>query len=718
MVIDHVAWGFVDFYSPLGQFLHVLGRFTIPIMCFFIAEGFRKTHDLKMYIYRMAAASAFSIIPFYLFFGEEYGYRQNIIFDYLLGLLMLTVLEKSKFKKWHKITLVVILFIISATIGGWIITPSWFILGFYYGRTFKDKVKHFVIADLSTVAFLVVAILLNGVYHFSHYEWVWWDKFYLLGFMLALPLLYLYNGEKGPDRPSGGFFYIFYPAHFIVLWLIKKLTIEYPGAYGIYLGLHVLVLMASIIMLEGVMRSKVTKGQNSICLFLMSSAVYVLGFIIEILADTAEGYYLACIVQYFGEYAIFIAVLLFISQCCLIEMPRFVILLHVVVSLGLLASLVGTRETGFFYSYIGVNSEHDILRPELVHSTGFFISISFMAFMCLEIVLFALYIHKHGAPIEKNRMKMILWAMVFCWLPFVVTSTGITGGFEIPAVGLMFAGAFLYRCFFSYGGLDSVALASENALDKAREGILVIDERYHISFHNRIVDQIIGDIPHGFDVRRNDYIYDLISGEIDRVTVDGTIYEVQVETLSKGGYNQGYMVWFIDVTEHMEVLNDMEEMAHHDPLTGLYNRSYFKDIVNADVEDKRCGCFIMMDMDNFKLVNDRYGHQRGDSVLKNLAAILSEYPEEEMYSCRVGGDEFCVYLRDITDKDYISSVIENVMERFNHTFRANDEVKCTISVGAVINDDPHDLKDCSSMYSVADGKLYEAKEAGKNTYRI
>ncbi len=313
---------------------------------------------------------------------------------------------------------------------------------------------------------------------------------------------------------------------------------------------------------------------------------------------------------------------------------------------------------------------------------------------------------------------MIIWAMIFCWLPYAVTVTGLTGGFEIPAVGLLFAGGFLYRCFFSYGGLDSVALASENALDKAREGILVIDERYHISFHNRIVDQIIGDIPHNLDVRRNDYIYDLMSGEIDRVTVDGKIYEVQVEELSKSGYNQGYMIWFIDVTEHVEVLNDMEEMAHHDPLTGLYNRSYFKDIVNKDVDDRRCGCFIMMDMDNFKMVNDRYGHQRGDSVLKNLAAILSEYPEEEMYSCRVGGDEFCVYLRDITDIDYISSVIKKVMDRFNHTFRANDEVKCTISVGALINDKPGELMDCSSMYSVADGKLYEAKEAGKNTYRI
>lgn len=53
MVIDHISWGFFDFYSWQGYMLHIIGRLTIPIMCFFIAEGFRKTHDLKKYILRM-----------------------------------------------------------------------------------------------------------------------------------------------------------------------------------------------------------------------------------------------------------------------------------------------------------------------------------------------------------------------------------------------------------------------------------------------------------------------------------------------------------------------------------------------------------------------------------------------------------------------------------------------------------------------------------------
>ncbi len=718
MTIDHVAWGFVDFYSPLGQIMHVLGRFTIPIMCFFVAEGFRKTHDLKQYIYRMAAFAAISVIPFYIFFGEEYGYRQNIIFDYLLGLLMLTVLEKTQLKKWQKAVLVALLFVISATVGGWIITPQCFILSFYYGRTFKEKAKWFIISDLTTVAFLVTAICLNQVYHFSHYDWVWWDKFYLLGFMLALPLLYCYNGEKGRGFGGRYFFYAFYPLHFCVLWAIKMIFVEKVDAYYIYLGIHIMVVIAIMVMLYEVLRARPTRGQNAICFFIMSAEIYALGFVIEIIATTSQGYFLACIVQYFGELMMFVAVLLFVSECCLIKLPVFVYLIHIVAALMLMYSLLTTRETGFFYSYIGVEYSHGILKPDLHHSTGFFLAMLYMLVVCVEVIIMCVHTYRHGAEIEKKRVVLILWAMSFCWIPYGLTLTGITGGFEVPALGLLAAGVLLQRCFFNYGILDSVALASENALDKAREGIIVLDERYRVTFHNRIVDNIIGGISFDGDARKNETVKKILDGEIKQITINDHIYETDVETIEKSGFNQGYMIWIIDVTEHMAHIRQISEMANHDALTGLYNRSYFKQLVDEEVEAGKKGCFLMMDMDNFKQINDSYGHQRGDSVLKNLADILADYPEDDMYSCRVGGDEFCAYLRDTTDDEAIRQVIDDIMLRFNKTFRADDDVKCTISIGAVINDNEEMLLDCSTMYSVADGKLYEAKESGKNTYRL
>lgn len=718
MVIDHTAWGFVDFYSPLGQFLHVCGRLTIPIMCFFIAEGFRKTHDLRQYIYRMIAYASISSIPFYVFFHNEYGYRQNIIFDYLLGLLMLTILESDRLKKWQKAALTVLLFAVSIAVGGWIITPELFILSFYYGRTFAEKAKWFILADLATVLFLVVAIILNQKYHFSHYDWVWWDKFYLLGFMLALPLLRAYNGERGRDIIGKSFFYIFYPAHFLVLSGIRIVLVDEVNLYYLYLGIHVITLLATMAMFFRVLTGRPNKGQNAICFFFMSAAIYILGFIIEIMGTTSQGYFLACVIQYFGEFMMMAAILMFISEASRVRVPWFVFVIHIVISMYLMYGLLRTRSTGFFYSYIGVHATDHMVRPDLVHSTGFFLTIGYFALICLEVIGVGVYTVRTGSVLEKKRVRMIFWAMFFCWAPYLVTLTGITDGFEIPAVGFLLAGVCLYECLFTYGMLDSVTLASENALDKAREGVLVLDDRYRVSFQNAIVESILGFIPLNTDARQIERIKDILDGRLNRVELNDRIYDLKIEELKKGRYTQGYMIWFLDVTEHVADLKHMSDLALHDPLTGLFNRAHFKELVDEDIEQGRRGCFLMMDMDNFKQVNDRYGHQRGDSILKSLAEILSKYPEEEVYSCRVGGDEFCVYLRNTISRNEVTNVINNVTSSFGRTFRAEDTIKTTLSIGAVANDLSDRLMSCSEMYSVADDRLYAAKKSGKNTYRF
>ena len=719
MVIDHSAWGFLDFYTPLAQFLHVCGRMTIPIMCFFIAEGFKKTGNLKKYILRMAAFAAITIFPFYIFFHEEYDYRQNIIFDLLLGLLMLTALESRMLKKWQKVVCVALLFAVSITIGGWMITPQCFILAFYYGRTFKEKAKWFVLADLATVAFLVVAISLNSIYHFSKYDWVWWDKFYLLGFILALPLIYCYNGERGKDIIGKYFFYAFYPLHFLVLAGIKALTVYHASAYAIYLAVHIISLLLILFLMMLTLGARPSKGQTAILFFEMSAALYILGFVLEILAESADGYYIACVTQYFGELVTFIALLYFVAQLCRVTIPHVVYILHVMVSLALIYQLMMTRETGFFYSYIGVNGNGVIRRPELEHSTGFFLAVAYMFLVCVEVVVMCINIYKRGNALDRKRVRLIFWAMLCCWAPYGLTLLGVTGGYEVPAIGILAAAVFLYMSFFKYGILDSVVLASENALDHAHEGVVVVDNKNRVIFKNRLVYDIIGTLEINSDIRNNDKMKSVLDGTIDKIEIDGRVYEFQIEPLMELGYVQGMMIWMLDATEHYANLKRISENANRDGLTGLYNRSHFKELVDKDVHDNRSGCFVMMDMDNFKQVNDAYGHQRGDSVLKSLANILAEYSPEDFYSCRIGGDEFCGYFRKMTDVELIKQQLDEIIAKFAQSFRENDEAKCSISMGVYINTPLEGkLLDCSGMYSAADVKLYEAKAAGKNTYRI
>ena len=110
---------------------------------------------------------------------------------------MLMVLEHKGFMVWQKVILAALIFAVSATIGGWVIVPILFILSFYYGKDFKTKEKLVCGITITLVLFLVVATSLNQIWHFSHYDWVWYEELYLLGFMIPLLLLRHYNGQKG-----------------------------------------------------------------------------------------------------------------------------------------------------------------------------------------------------------------------------------------------------------------------------------------------------------------------------------------------------------------------------------------------------------------------------------------------------------------------------------------------------------------------------------------
>ena len=718
MLIDHIAWAFVDFWTVPGQIMHIAGRLTIPIMCFFIAEGFRKTHNLYRYINRIACLAVISAVPFYLFFHEEYGYRQNIVFDHLLGILILTVLEHKTMKKWMKVVLTVTLFGVSAFIGGWPLTPELFTLAFYYGKTFKDKAKWFVTVNLATVISISILAWLNQSMHFASYDWTWYDRSYLLGFMLALPLLARYAGEKGGSPFGRYFFYVFYPVHMLMLTLLKYLVNGNVSHHDIYLGLHVVCLLIVCIMLVMVFRAKASRMQSAIMMFLVLESFYIIGFIVEITATATETFYMAAAIEYFGELLLLAAFLLFASECGHIRIPMFVYLAHVVLAFVLVFSIISSPRTHFFYNDIILTSFDGYTRAQYVHGTGYYISVGYIAAVIVEMIFIMINSLLKGTEIEKKRVAVLFMGCMFIWIPYAITLTGITGGYEVPVVGVVGVSFCLTLCFYLYGSLDSLAIVSESALAKAGEGVIIIDDRDVVTFSNVIANDIIGageltDI----NAAGNETIQNILRGNVTEVRSKGKLYEVKVEEITYRSYIQGHTIWILDATKHRKMLDEAKHIANHDGLTGLYNRRHFESLVIEDIRNKKVGTLVMSDMDNFKAVNDTYGHKQGDYVLVSYAKILQAYSEEELYPCRIGGDEFMFYLRGMIEQTEIEELIKQIMSEFAKHFE-NSEIKCTLSVGVAINGDPERLAEFNALYMEADSKLYIAKEKGKNTYII
>jgi len=180
---------------------------------------------------------------------------------------------------------------------------------------------------------------------------------------------------------------------------------------------------------------------------------------------------------------------------------------------------------------------------------------------------------------------------------------------------------------------------------------------------------------------------------------------------------ESYIKHSLSVIETKRLMNTLRESSLVDGLTGLYNRRFLQDhsnqIIASTLRRKKQISLLMCDMDYFKQVNDKYGHDIGDSVLKETSHILKKCVRESDIVIRFGGEEFLILLID-TEVNYGVKVAEKIrlsVEEFN--FKTTDGIlKKTISMG--ISDFPHDTDGFWQAIKFADVALYKAKESGRN----
>lgn len=736
MVIDHISWGFFDFYSWQGYMLHIIGRLTIPIMCFFIAEGFRKTHNLERYILRMTFFAALTVVPFYLFFHEEYAYRQNIIFDYLLALLLLTVLESKRLRKPAKIIFSALLVITSMVIGGWPIMPMIYVLIFYYKDGFKQQAVWFCSTTVALVLFMMVGIVLNTRYNFypMYNTWVWWDKSYFLGFMLALPLLKAYNGEKGSYPFGKYFFFLFYPAHFLVLYA-SKLVINHYGSYWLYVGLQLICIFLVVFFLVRVMFEKSSRAQNAVVLFSVSGLVYTVAFFVETTAGTKELAYGAVTFEYLGETGAFLGLTIFFAEFCHLRVPRLFYLIEGLVFGGSVLLVFTAEYNHFFYTNISMDYSGDFPRLVLEYGIGFAL---FYVFLMLTFATFAVKMFqscRKASEIERKRISLLLIGIAFPWLAIVIRSMGLTGGYEVSFLGIIFMAVFAMRALIRYGYFDSVQQAVTNVIYKSNEGLLVLDSEKNVLYCNNMVQMLFPGIVEKKSVEKVPALGDLVKPFFDDngllsenqvqniVEIDDRIYEMKSEPIYEAGYVQGYMLRVFDYTAHYQSIEELRKTAHIDALTGLYDREIFKQEITAYLSEHGTGALMMVDVDFFKQINDNFGHIVGDEVLVSLAKVIRKVLKREHLYCRVGGDEFMVFVKNTDDTDKIGQLAGELNAVYQESAGSIAEgLSSSLSIGIARSvsipamTKPDEMFEV--LYSLADKALYDVKENGKNNYKF
>ncbi len=193
---------------------------------------------------------------------------------------------------------------------------------------------------------------------------------------------------------------------------------------------------------------------------------------------------------------------------------------------------------------------------------------------------------------------------------------------------------------------------------------------------------------------------------VERIKNDSPIPEVganEFRYLART-YNRMYEVYKSSL-EHLNF------KASHDELTGAYNRAGY-DLLLSSL-DLSSTYMMLFDVDNFKTINDTYGHETGDRVLVKLVRVLKNIFRSDDYVCRIGGDEFVVFM--VHANEMQQGLIAAKIDRINQELKETDDglPEASISVGIVHGSD---AGDAASLFEKTDEAMYQSKQRGKHTY--
>jgi len=181
--------------------------------------------------------------------------------------------------------------------------------------------------------------------------------------------------------------------------------------------------------------------------------------------------------------------------------------------------------------------------------------------------------------------------------------------------------------------------------------------------------------------------------------------------------NDEIVIIFDDVTERKKNLSQLEFMASHDLLTELPNRSLFIDRLTHAIQlTRRIGSLItvfFIDLDNFKMVNDQYGHASGDLVLIEVANRLTEMMRKSDTVARFSGDEFVILTELTNDREIIRNLAQKILDKIEQPIRVEGgSVNISASIGISIS--PDDGLDAEELLRKADTAMYVSKDNGRN----
>lgn len=499
---------------------------------------------------------------------------------------------------------------------------------------------------------------------------------------------------------------------------------------GFTIALAILDLVVFIFI---VINYRQSKGLWQVGLIFILEFFYGLGYGLELIATDLNIKILFNHIQYLGIPFI-VVVWFYITK--IFENPRFVmpikqmILISAIPILVMLSVQLYPWVNGVYYAngFIDIaNASSNLGLAVLVFTKGplYYVGVVYTAVL-IGAVTYTYY--KVWKAKKGYRSKEAFWLTVLSAISLLTVVPTFfsrqTSGIDFSLYFLQFIAYIVLFTMFKYETIDLKPSAHRATFETSSDPMVIVDDVYDVISWNHAFTHFI-EKPVVYRTNISDFTTnkELIDSIKTQKAYGFTFHDRHFiletsDVRNHAGHKNGYLIRFNDMTSYIERIAVLDYEATHDELTNIFNRRAFIDQMEKYLVDKENQyepfALVMLDIDDFKKINDTYGHVVGDCILEEMCSVIrKELPDKVMFA-RYGGEEFMIHFRNIAD-DVVCAISDHVRQIVaDHLFRVQEhELHIQVSVGISINRTGDNVT-LREYINKTDEAMYMSKKAGKN----
>ena len=408
---------------------------------------------------------------------------------------------------------------------------------------------------------------------------------------------------------------------------------------------------------------------------------------------------------------------------------RFLYFIPIIVNL-----FVWTNEWHHLIYYnIGINYNLSISLIDVERAPGFWVINSIIILLYLVATFRMVYNFIRSKGNQRKQYLLLSLAAVPPFLSYILILKQATPySIDLNPIAFALSGLILFWGIGNLQLFNILPIAQKLVIDVMRDAMIVLDTKGCLLECNLPAQlMFVNDTQTLFKVplsQLNPHLSPLFSHSSDTYEIEIVLPETEeIKTFSvhrvlisdRHNRTRGNLYLLHDITDIGKYVKELELLASFDGLTNLLNHRQFMNLANKEahrLQKQGSGKFslIMFDLDNFKAINDAFGHSAGDNVLQQIGQIVPQQVHSYDLCARYGGEEFVILLYDtaIIEATALAEKIRSVIEQTNFTFH-DTELQITASFG-VSTYSPQYKNSWEITLNQADTALYQAKDAGRN----